>query len=129
MTDIYLHFRCAHYRLYGNAPVGGTPAKNFVCDCQSDGSVYTGASSPCGSAAVDWSYQLAGRREAIDYSTGAWQYNRPCAQEYVGKYQSCMVISGRLYCHALVDQNPDFDLLYQYNFGAEYCRDGFDVLI
>ena len=21
MTEIYLHFRCVHYRLYGNAPV------------------------------------------------------------------------------------------------------------
>ena len=25
-------------------------------------------------------------------STGAWQYNRPCAQKYVGKSESCMVI-------------------------------------
>ena len=28
--------------------------------------------------------------------TGAWQYNRPCAQKYVCKFQSCMVISDRL---------------------------------
>ena len=28
-------------------------------------------------------------------STGAWPYNRPCVQQYVGKSQSCMVISGR----------------------------------
>ena len=33
---------------------------------------------------------------------GAWQYNRPCAQQYVGKSQSCMVISGRLIVHAPV---------------------------
>eukprot|EP01048_Picozoa_sp_COSAG05_P011734 COSAG05_NODE_1125_length_5794_cov_6.018450_8_plen_155_part_00 len=26
-------------------------------------------------------------------STGAWPYNRPCAQQYVGKSQSCMVIN------------------------------------
>ena len=26
--------------------------------------------------------------------TGTWPYNRPCAQQYVGKSQSCMVISG-----------------------------------
>ena len=26
--------------------------------------------------------------------TGACPYNRPCAQQYVGKSQSCMVISG-----------------------------------
>eukprot|EP01048_Picozoa_sp_COSAG05_P010905 COSAG05_NODE_988_length_6284_cov_7.662571_8_plen_149_part_00 len=26
--------------------------------------------------------------------TGAWQYHRPCAQRYVGKYQSCMVQIG-----------------------------------
>ena len=32
--------------------------------------------------------------------TGACPYNRPCAQEYVGKSQSCMVISGRLIVHA-----------------------------
>ena len=25
-------------------------------------------------------------------------YNRPCAQQYVGKYQSCTVISGRCAC-------------------------------
>eukprot|EP01048_Picozoa_sp_COSAG05_P018566 COSAG05_NODE_2735_length_2712_cov_2.337543_4_plen_98_part_00 len=24
--------------------------------------------------------------------TGAWQYKRPCAQQYVGKSQSCVVI-------------------------------------
>ena len=34
--------------------------------------------------------------------TGAWPYNRPCAQQYVGKSQSCMVISGRLIVHAFV---------------------------
>ena len=28
-------------------------------------------------------------------TTGAWPYNRPCAQQYVGKSQSCMVTSGR----------------------------------
>ena len=35
-------------------------------------------------------------------NTGAWPYNRPCAQQYVGKYQSCMVLSGRLIVHAPV---------------------------
>ena len=29
-------------------------------------------------------------------------YNRPCTQKYVGKSQSCMVISGRLIVHAPV---------------------------
>ena len=33
-------------------------------------------------------------------NAGAWPYNRPCAQQYVGKSQSCMVISGRLIVHA-----------------------------
>ena len=33
-------------------------------------------------------------------SPGAWPCNRPCAQQYVGKSQSCMVISGRLIVHA-----------------------------
>eukprot|EP01048_Picozoa_sp_COSAG05_P013005 COSAG05_NODE_1344_length_5130_cov_5.136156_5_plen_93_part_00 len=31
-------------------------------------------------------------------------YNRPCAQQYVGKSQSCMVTSGRLIPHASVAQ-------------------------
>ena len=35
--------------------------------------------------------------------TGACPYNRPCAQKFVGKSQSCMVISGRLIIHAPVD--------------------------
>ena len=34
--------------------------------------------------------------------TGACGYNRPCAHQYVGKSQSCMVISGRLIVHAPV---------------------------
>eukprot|EP01048_Picozoa_sp_COSAG05_P008622 COSAG05_NODE_665_length_8009_cov_156.415929_6_plen_499_part_00 len=38
------------------------------------------------------------RPVAANY-TGAWQYNRPCAQQYVGKYQLCMVTSGRLIRH------------------------------
>ena len=37
-------------------------------------------------------------------AAGAWQYNRPCAQQCVGKYQPCMVISGRLIPHAPVCQ-------------------------
>ena len=32
--------------------------------------------------------------------TGACTINRTCAQQYVGKSQSCMVISGRLIVHA-----------------------------
>ena len=39
---------------------------------------------------------------AIGRPTGAWPYNRSCAQQYVGKSQSCMVISGRLIVHAPV---------------------------
>ena len=35
-------------------------------------------------------------------TTGAWPYNRPCAQQYGGKSQACMVISGRLIVHAPV---------------------------
>ena len=37
-------------------------------------------------------------------ATGAWPYNRPCAQQYVGKYQTCMFISGRLTVHAPVQE-------------------------
>ena len=36
-------------------------------------------------------------------TVGACTLNRPCAQQYVGKSQSCMVISGRLMVHAPVD--------------------------
>ena len=36
------------------------------------------------------------------HCTGACTINRPCAQQYVGKSQSCMVISGRLIVHAPV---------------------------
>ena len=31
-------------------------------------------------------------------AAGAWPYNRPCAQQYVGKSQSCMVISAPQGC-------------------------------
>ena len=34
--------------------------------------------------------------------TGACGYNRPCAHQYVGKSQSCMVDNGRLIPHAPV---------------------------
>ena len=34
------------------------------------------------------------------FHTGACPYSRPCAQQYVGKSHSCMVISGRLIVHA-----------------------------
>ena len=33
-------------------------------------------------------------------STGACGYNRPCAHQYIGKSQSCMVDNGRLIPHA-----------------------------
>ena len=39
---------------------------------------------------------------ASETPTGACPYNRPCAQQYVGQSQSCMVISGRLIVHAPV---------------------------
>ena len=35
---------------------------------------------------------------------GAWPYNRPCAQQYVGKSQSCMFIIGRFIVHAPVER-------------------------
>ena len=41
----------------------------------------------------------------ITVGTGACPYNRTCAQQYVGKSQSCMVVSGRLYPHAPVHRN------------------------
>ena len=41
----------------------------------------------------------------IGDDTGACTINRICAQQYIGKYQSCMVISGRLIVHAPVRTN------------------------
>ena len=38
---------------------------------------------PAGTAAVG---EAAGKA-----ATGAWSYNRPCAHQYVGKSQSCML--------------------------------------
>ena len=52
--------------------------------------------SRCGHVKRVW------RAAACD-CTGACTINRPCAQPYVGKYPSCMVISGRLIVHAPVD--------------------------
>ena len=45
----------------------------------------------------------ATRGQAPEIETaGACTINRPCAQQYAGKSQSCMVISGRLIGHAPV---------------------------
>ena len=41
-------------------------------------------------------------RQTLCTRTGACTINRPCAQQYVGKSQSCMVISGLLIVHAPV---------------------------
>ena len=40
----------------------------------------------------------------FEFLSGAWPYNRPCAQQYVGKSQSCMVISGRI-CYSEYNDN------------------------
>ena len=53
---------------------------------------------------------------------GAWPYNRPCAQQYVGKSQSCMVISGRLIVHAPVQ--PHFGPLLREERGQERTETG-----
>ena len=50
---------------------------------------------------------------------GAWPYNRPCAQQYVGKSQSCMVISGRLIVHAPVQAAGLPQLLRDLRHGAQ----------
>ena len=60
---------------------------------------------------MDWSHKEVekkieganGLRSALSNSIkvhGACGYNRPCAQQYVGTYQSCMVENGRLIPHA-----------------------------
>ena len=58
-----------------------------------------------GSWSGDYPVGLASARwggTGIFVYIGAWPYNRPCVQQYVGKSQSCMVISGRLIVHAPV---------------------------
>ena len=47
----------------------------------------------------------AARMPLSNGTTGACTINRPCEQQYVGKSQSCMFISGRLIVHAPV-QTP-----------------------
>ena len=47
-----------------------------------------------------WDTEIGYNEESL--LTGACTINRPCAQQYVGKSQSCMVISGRLIVHAPV---------------------------
>ena len=54
---------------------------------------------------IHWFCCCRRRRHPITISTGAWPYNRPCAQQYVGKSHSCMVISGRLIVHAPVESS------------------------
>ena len=81
MTDIYLHFLCAHYGVITTAV--DASAKLFRA---------WDASDP----------NEEGLIPLASFRTGAWPYNRPCAQQYVGKSQSCMVISGRLIVHAPV---------------------------
>ena len=39
-------------------------------------------------------------KQAGAHTTGACGYNRPCAHQYVCKYQSCMVQNGRSIPHA-----------------------------
>ena len=62
-------------------------------------------------AALDTAFDATNPKQAIASlvvaaarDTGACTINRPCAQQYVGKSQSCMVISGRLIVHAPVDE-------------------------
>ena len=146
MTEIYLHFRFAHYGLYGNAPV---LLAWFLRHVWSRPAVATYAilmrSIPCDTQLqsvrmhqqpLKWGSKIArgmeGEREAITTSvlasavqcralmectraqrdggtataTGACTINLLCAQKYVGKYQSCMVISGRLILHAPGQRRP-----------------------
>ena len=70
-----------------------------------------GAKSKGGSDCEWWDCVLVGRPDAaffctwlcfhiLESCTGACTINRPCAQQYVGKSQSCMVENGRLIPHA-----------------------------
>ena len=53
--------------------------------------------------------------------TGACTINRPCAQQYVGKSQSCMVISGRLIVHAPVGYWPTGEQDFSQSLRTDQC--------
>ena len=59
-----------------------------------------------GAALTVWNSLSWERKEwlKVEHVTGACTTNRTCAQQYVCKYQSCMVISGRLIVHAPVEE-------------------------
>ena len=75
-------------------------AKKHPVDCKA------GSHGPFSCAAICAASDLASADpHDATVSTGVCEYNRPCAQQYVGKSQSCMVISGRLIVHAPVSRD------------------------
>ena len=63
------------------------------------------------------------RPEHADELLGAWPYNRPCAQQYVGKYQSCMVTSGQLIVHAPVVTVNTGKRMKRLSFSTEFAAE------
>ena len=64
--------------------------------------------APCFFRCSDMMLALANAQKEILFTkllivtlplTGAWPYNSPCAQQYVGKSQSCMVTSAFLHAY------------------------------
>ena len=62
-------------------------------------------------------------------TTGACGYNRPCAHQYVGKYQSCMVQNGRLYPHAPVCFDSPSLTVWHWCGSTVYGDDGNEMTI
>ena len=75
---------------------------NAAADSDSEAIGTSGGDDTSSSAAAVDTGGLVTLGQACGGATGAFPYNRPCAQQYVGKSQSCMVISGRLIVHAHV---------------------------
>ena len=84
------------------ADVKATPARNTADGNDNANSSCIGGGGEGDNGATGYSAYFSGGSRAGTNTTGVWPYNRPCAQQYVGKSQSCMVISGRLSVHAPV---------------------------
>ena len=96
MTDIYLHTVARMADKYDCGVQVTYPFNEGISAGLISGMLnFGGLVLLVGLAAIPESYDGA-------LITGAWPYNRPCAQQYVGKAQSCMVTSGRLIVHAPV---------------------------
>ena len=74
MTEIYLHFRCTHYRFYGNAPVAlWLKLARYRAEASGDRAASIGESdsSDAQHAPAQPRRRHGGRRRATTFSEGA----------------------------------------------------------